>query len=177
MKRKIKWGAVVLGVLVTLLLVQIYRVDIRKEPWNGPSKGVSVYASLDENGTLFSYTFLPENRLVISAEGHCVQLAEYQGRYGNQFFDILWKTNMPNRHWAQDFDYVEKGFRPVYLKINTLENHGQNCQGFAKPGKLVHQYTEFSHKNLKVDDKVFVRIKSENFGNLNLEEVLSFAGE
>lgn len=165
---------IILGLFGLGLALQIYRVDIRKTVWPGPDHVPSVYAVLDYQGRILTYTFLEDQTVIATAEGRCLRLGEYNAVAGNKFFGRLWKTKVPGWHWARKFTIVEPGLTPVALTISFKKGAGEICGGFPRPGRTVSKYAEINDFEMRLDGKHFIRLKDETISAMHLDETLSY---
>jgi len=165
----------VVALVILILGIQIYRIDIYRKAWNGPASTPVMYTALDENGKVLTYTFLENQQLLFtraSEAAECVQLMSYEGVFGNQFFDFLWKTPVPDWHWAQKFTMVEKGFQPIAFTFKVLKSAGEMCLGVPREGKTVYKYSEINTRYMKLDEKVFIRFNDPAVSGMDIEKTL-----
>ncbi len=175
-RKKTKISLIVGGVILILLAIQIYRVDIYRESWSGPVAIPSTYAALDENGKVLTYSFLDGNKVLITmgyGDDECVLLGKYNGTFGNQFFDFLWKTDVEDWYWAQKFTFVEKGYKPVALTLDVDKGLGDQCLGMPRPGKTYYKYMETDEKHMKIEDKIFIRFSDPTVSGMDIENLLT----
>jgi len=177
MKKQTIIIAVGFVLLSGMLAFGFLRINTTQKIWNGSSGHTSVYATLNSQGRVLTYTFMSNNQMIISVEGQCLCLAQFEGRIGTQYFDHLWKTTFPHQNWVQDFNYVEKGFIPVALKIKAVNRTGINCIGFPPVGKNVFKFIEFSKNQMKLDGQTYVRFDEENLKEMQVGEAFAFLSE
>ncbi len=175
MKKKLIIGFI--SVFIALLAFQIYRVDLRKTSWEGPTQDTLVYVSIDQFGSINTYTFMPGKKLILSREGQCVEVATFETVLGNQFFDFLWKTPLPDRHWAKDFSYVQRGMKPMRITITPISQEGDNCLGLPRIGKIYDKYMEINGKKMNIEGNTYTKLKNNVVDKLNLQDAASLLEE
>ncbi len=170
---------IILAIIVFVIAFKFVNIVVNKTSWEA-SAGTSVYAGLDESGSVITYAFLPDNMLLTTEADditECIQLGTYTAYKGHKIFWRYWYTPIPEVHWGKCLFLVEPGYVPVVLNLDVKKSEGQMCKGFYKRNRTNHLYMTFSRYDMRYKSKSFIRLLDEKVEAMGINETFEYIKE